>query len=90
VLALFGELDLQVEPQQNLPQVEAALKAAGNTDFTVKTLPGLNHLFQKAKTGAVGEYATIEETMNPLALETISGWILERYGAGKRSPRIPQ
>jgi pimeloyl-ACP methyl ester carboxylesterase len=80
VLALFGELDLQVEPGQNMPKVEGALMAAGNADFTVKTLPGLNHLFQKAKTGAVGEYATIEETMNPAALEAVSGWILERFG----------
>ena len=41
-------------------------------------LPGLNHLFQHAKTGAVGEYGEIEETMAPEALEKIAGWILGR------------
>jgi len=79
VLALFGELDLQVDPQQNLPKVEEALKAAGNADFTIKSLPGLNHLFQKADTGSIGEYATIEETIDPVALETINVWILDRF-----------
>lgn len=75
VLAIFGELDLQVLPSQNLPVVAAALERAGNGDYTVAKLPRLNHLFQTAKTGAVSEYGQIEETMSPLALETISGWI---------------
>jgi pimeloyl-ACP methyl ester carboxylesterase len=86
VLALFGELDLQVDPRQNLPKVEQALKKSGNTDFTVKSLPGLNHLFQKAETGAIGEYAAIEETMNPSALEAVSGWILDRFGKPAQTP----
>jgi hypothetical protein len=38
----------------------------------------LNHLFQTAKTGAVDEYARIEETMSPRALETIAQWIQSR------------
>jgi uncharacterized protein len=41
----------------------------------VKELPGLNHLFQTATTGLHTEYASIEETMAPVALETISNWI---------------
>jgi len=35
----------------------------------------LNHLFQTAKTGSPTEYAGIEETMSPKALERISRWI---------------
>ncbi|HEV7787237.1 MAG TPA: alpha/beta fold hydrolase, partial [Thermoanaerobaculia bacterium] len=50
VLALNGELDLQVIADQNLPEIEKALKEGGNKDFTLKRLPGLNHLFQPAKT----------------------------------------
>jgi hypothetical protein len=38
----------------------------------------LNHLFQTAKTGAPGEYAEIEETISPIALEKIASWILQR------------
>lgn len=80
VLALIGEKDLQVSPGQNLPAIEKALKAGGNRDVTVKELPGLNHLFQTAETGQVYEYHRIEETIAPLALDTIADWILERTG----------
>ncbi len=80
VLALNGELDLQVPPEQNLPAIEAALRTAGNGDVTARELPGLNHLFQTARTGAPAEYASIEETFAPAALEQISAWIRERFG----------
>ena len=76
VLAMCGELDLQVPPKENLTAIEEALKAAGNTNYTIEELPGHNHLFQRAKTGAISEYAKIEETISPVALETISQWIL--------------
>jgi pimeloyl-ACP methyl ester carboxylesterase len=78
VLAINGEKDLQVSPQQNLPEIEKALKAAKNKDFKTIELPGLNHLFQTCKTGSVTEYAQIEETISPTVLELISSWILER------------
>jgi uncharacterized protein len=69
VLAIIGEKDLQVPPKENLPPIEEALKKGGNKNFTVKELPGLNHLFQTAETGSPLEYGKIEETMSPLALE---------------------
>lgn len=40
-------------------------------------LPGLNHLFQHCETGAVAEYAQIEETISPEVLEIITAWIWE-------------
>ena len=78
VLAINGERDLQVPPKQNLPAIRAALEAGGNKEVVVQELPGLNHLFQTAKTGSPAEYAQIEETMSPLALDTITRWILKR------------
>jgi fermentation-respiration switch protein FrsA (DUF1100 family) len=78
VLALWGEKDTQVPPDGNLGPVEAALAESGSPDATVEVLPGLNHLFQTAGTGAPAEYVTIEETMAPVALETIGNWILSR------------
>jgi fermentation-respiration switch protein FrsA (DUF1100 family) len=78
VLALNGELDLQVPPDQNLTVIKRVLQDNGNPDFTIKELPGLNHLFQTAVTGAPSEYTTIEETIAPEALELMSKWILER------------
>lgn len=83
VLALNGELDLQVPPKQNLPAISAALKEGGNPDVTVMELPGLNHLFQHATTGSPNEYTGIEETISPEVLSIISDWILERVHRGK-------
>jgi pimeloyl-ACP methyl ester carboxylesterase len=78
VLALYGEKDLQVDPKQNLPEARKALEQAGNKDFFVEEMEGLNHLFQTATTGSIAEYYTIEETMSPAALKRITEWIGER------------
>jgi fermentation-respiration switch protein FrsA (DUF1100 family) len=78
VLVLNGEKDLQVPPSQNLPPIRKALKAGGNKNFEIVELPGLNHLFQTAKTGSIGEYAEIEETMSPVVMEKISSWVLKQ------------
>ncbi len=75
VLALGGANDLQVDPDQNLPTIEKALKAGGNKRVTVRKLPGLNHLFQKSDTGLPTEYARIEETFNSDALKLIADWL---------------
>ncbi len=78
VLVLNGELDTQVPPAENLVPVEQALLEGGNGDVTAEVMPRLNHLFQTAETGAPAEYAGIEETFSPVALQRISDWILER------------
>jgi pimeloyl-ACP methyl ester carboxylesterase len=78
VFALNGEKDLQVPPKINLDAIKTALERGGNEKVTVKELPGLNHLFQQSKTGLPAEYATIEETISPKALEEITGWILHQ------------
>lgn len=77
VLAINGEKDLQVPPEINLASIKRALEKAGNKNVTVKELPGLNHLFQECKTGSPDEYAEIEQTISPIALATITTWILE-------------
>ena len=81
VLVLNGSKDVQVPPQQNLPAIRKALEAGHNRDFEIDELPGLNHLFQNAKTGAPNEYGEIEETMSPLALEKVARWILKESAA---------
>ena len=80
VLAIGAERDLQVAPDQNLPAIEAALKAGGNANVTITRLPGLNHLLQPAKTGLPAEYAQIETTVAPAALDEITGWIQRQTG----------
>ena len=78
VLALFGGLDVQVDADQNSPALKAALEKAKNSDVTVKVFPDANHLFQKATTGSVQEYATLPTDFVPGFLDTIADWLLER------------
>ena len=83
VLAIFGEKDLQVPHELNVPEIEAALQRGNNEDATVRVLPGLNHLFQQAESGAPSEYQQIEETFNQSALKLVSSWILEQFTTPK-------
>ena len=76
VLALDGTHDLQVVSDQNIPAIKKALAEGGNTRVTVHVFPGLNHLFQQSKTGLPGEYASSPETFAPVALQTMTDWIL--------------
>lgn len=80
VLALNGEKDVQVPPKENLTAITNALTRAGNADFTVKELAGLNHLFQECETGGLHEYAKIQQTFSPVALEEISRWVKRQVG----------
>jgi len=76
VLALYGQKDLQVPANANLPVLRQALQDAGNKDVDVRELPDLNHLFQHAYSGTPVEYAAIEETFSPDAMQIISDWVL--------------
>lgn len=75
VLALYGSKDLQVPPAQNAAPMRAALEESPSDDVTVRVIDGLNHLFQPAETGLPNEYAQIETTMAPEALQTVTEWI---------------
>jgi fermentation-respiration switch protein FrsA (DUF1100 family) len=83
ILVLNGERDLQVPAGMNLGAIRSALKA--HPRAVVKELPALNHLFQTARTGAGSEYAEIEESVAPLALDTVSDWILATVTAPRKS-----
>lgn len=77
VLALNGGKDVQVTPE-NLQIIEKAVRKGGNDRVTVKAFPDMNHLFQICKTGAIDEYATIDQTIDPTVLEEISNWVLKQ------------
>jgi pimeloyl-ACP methyl ester carboxylesterase len=80
VLAINGEKDLQVSAKENLAAIREALAAGGNAKVRIVETPGLNHLFQTCSTGAIAEYAQIEETIAPSVLQLISSWILGQTG----------
>lgn len=75
VLAINGEKDVQCPPEENLAAIELSLKKAGNDSYLVKTLTGLNHLFQTAESGSPYEYDQIAEIISPAALELIGEWM---------------
>lgn len=85
ILAIWGDKDLQIPSDVNLAAVRSALEAGGHTDFTLREVAGLNHLFQTARTGSPAEYGTIAETFSPPVLVIITDWILQTVGAAPRS-----
>jgi pimeloyl-ACP methyl ester carboxylesterase len=78
VLLLFGGKDLQVSVNQSEGPMVKALQEGGNTDYTVKTFPDANHLFQTASTGSPMEYSVLPKEFTPGFLETVTEWILKR------------
>ncbi len=74
-LAVFGELDLQVPPDANLPAMEKAFIKGGQGKYNIVTLKGANHLFQKATNGSPMEYATLDKASVPELLPLITEWI---------------
>jgi alpha-beta hydrolase superfamily lysophospholipase len=78
VLAINGSKDLQVAAKTNLSALKVLLEASNHPDFTLKTLPNLNHLFQNAETGLPTEYGTIEQTMDSQVLVLMAEWIKAR------------
>jgi uncharacterized protein len=44
----------------------------------IDEIPGVNHLFQTAKTGSPAEYGEIEETISPMVLAKIANWMGEQ------------
>lgn len=75
VLAINGSKDFQVTPDENLSGIEQSLQKAGNTDYKIVKMEGLNHLFQTCETGFMDEYGKIEQTIAPQVLEMMSEWI---------------
>lgn len=75
LLALNGEKDLQVPVKENFEVLQTIMKTDSSKNFTLKSYPDLNHLFQESETGAVREYSQIEQTFSPTVLKDIYDWI---------------
>jgi pimeloyl-ACP methyl ester carboxylesterase len=75
VLALFGEKDVQVPAEMNRKEMVAAFERGGNKAAVTKIIAGANHLYQAAKTGGVGEYASLPKAFAPEFLDTLIVWL---------------
>lgn len=86
VLVLYGQNDLQVPAKVNMPLVQQALASAGNSQADIRQLAELNHLFQHSYSGSPAEYAAIEETFAPEALQAVLDWLLPHTSAKIAAP----
>lgn len=73
--AAFGSKDTQVPVSLHKAPLEAALAKGGNTRVTVKVYPDANHLFIKANTGQVSEYATLPKVFVPEFLDDLVAFV---------------
>lgn len=76
VLVLFGGKDTQVTEELNRKPIERALEKA-EVSHEVELFPDANHLFQRAETGQVAEYALLEKEFADGFLKKITEWIKE-------------
>ncbi len=75
MLACFGERDLQVPPDANVPALTRRFPGARAARLTVQRWPKLNHLFQTATTGLPAEYGLLAETLSPALLDSLTAWL---------------
>ena len=76
-LALFGELDNNILAEKNKAAWEAALKAGGNRDYTLRILPKANHAQCEAKIGSNAEMKSLQRFV-PAYFTTIQDWLANR------------
>ncbi len=76
-LALFGELDDNIVADKNQKAWESALRSGGNLDYTLRILPGTDHLMLEAKTGNNAEMPTMDR-FAPAYFSTVQGWLAKR------------
>jgi len=70
LFAAYGENDVQVSPELNMPAIKRHVPKA-----YIKLYPSLNHLMQHSRTGNPSEYTEIEETISPEVLHDIVSFI---------------
>jgi pimeloyl-ACP methyl ester carboxylesterase len=77
VLSLHGSKDLQVDADVNQQAIRDAFIRGKNDTYKMVEFENLNHLFQECNTCQMDEYKELEQTLSPVVLEEISGWIFE-------------
>jgi pimeloyl-ACP methyl ester carboxylesterase len=89
-LAIWGELDNNILADKNKAAWEAALKAGGNRDYTLRILPKANHAQWEAKVGSNAETKSLQRFV-PAYFVTIQDWLAKRVsGFGTPGARSPE
>jgi hypothetical protein len=76
-LALWGELDNNIVAERNKAAWEAALRAGGNRDYTLKILPKANHAQWEARVGSNAETKSLQRFV-PSYFAIIQDWLAKR------------
>ena len=78
VMALYGELDLAVPPQENIEPLKKYLSEAGNKNLQVHVLPRANHVLLDSETGGRSEFPQLKR-FTPGLFALITNWILKLH-----------
>jgi hypothetical protein len=70
-------LDNNILAEKNKRAWEAALKAGGHPDYTLRILPRANHMQWEAKIGSNAEMASLQRFV-PDYFTTIQDWLAKR------------
>ncbi len=73
VLVLNGDVDLQVNAEQNATQIFTTIPHHQNNELVI--LSNHNHLFQYSETGKISEYGIITESLSLETIEVIADWL---------------
>jgi pimeloyl-ACP methyl ester carboxylesterase len=82
LLALFGEHDVLVPPQENVDRLRGYLRDAGNGDFTIRVIPGVGHNMETFGMLKGGEWKWPQKywiwpRKSPVFYEAIATWLTE-------------
>ena len=80
-LIINGSKDVQVPAVANQTAFRANMSPQSLTKSTFYILEGTNHLFQQCQTCSLSEYATLEQTLDPMLITQVRAWILEQQKA---------
>ncbi len=88
VLAIHGDKDTSTDPAPSLAVIRTGLEKAGNADLTVKVFAKADHGLSMSETGgrkeaerrAKARAADAGPEFAPGYLDTMSGWLVERFG----------
>jgi len=75
ILSLNGSKDFQVPAESNLASIQQNWSKKSAKTSKIIELEGLNHLFQRCSSCKVEEYGTLQQTIDPIVLQTIAPWI---------------
>ena len=86
LLIVQGELDTQVPPHHADELAMFARERRNKAAVDVVKVPGVNHLFVPAKTGELGEYASLgpDAKVSADATSAIASWLMKTLGPAPR------